>query len=58
MDIAALSTSMSQSSLAQEVNIRVLMLAQQQAQVQGQNLAQLMEKSVDPNLGRSLDISI
>ncbi|MGN7360424.1 YjfB family protein [Paenibacillus sp. SAF-054] len=58
MDIAALSTSMSQAALAQQVSLSVLSMAKGQAELQGQNLIQLMEKSIDPNLGKKLDISI
>ncbi|USB34158.1 YjfB family protein [Paenibacillus sp. YPG26] len=58
MDIAALSTSMSQSSLAQAVGIKVLSMAKEQAEAQAQNMVQLIQKSMDPNLGRQLDISV
>jgi hypothetical protein len=58
MDIAAMSTAMSQSQLSQAVSIQVLAMANNQAKTQGQNLIRLMEKSLDPNMGRSLDISI
>lgn len=58
MDIAALSMSMSQASLFQAVNISVMNIAKNQATIQGQALVQMMEKSVDPNLGQKLDISV
>lgn len=58
MDIAALSTTMSQASLAQQVSLSVLSMAKGQAEVQGQNLVQMIEKSVDPNLGKRIDISV
>lgn len=58
MDIAALSISMSQASLSQAVGLRVLSMAKNQASIQGQGLVQMMEKSVDPNLGKNLDISV
>ncbi|UNK20139.1 YjfB family protein [Paenibacillus sp. N3/727] len=58
MDIAALSISMSQASLSQAVGLRVLSMAKNQANIQGQGLVQMMEKSVDPNLGQKLDISV
>lgn len=58
MDIAALSISMSQASLSQAVGLRVLSMAKNQANIQGQGLVQMMEKSVDPNLGKNLDISV
>ncbi|MEC0370711.1 YjfB family protein [Paenibacillus chibensis] len=58
MDIAALSTSMSQAALHEQVGVAVLRMAKGQAELQGQNLIQMMEKSIDPNLGKKLDISI
>ncbi|MCF2719099.1 MULTISPECIES: YjfB family protein [Paenibacillus] len=56
MDIAALSTGMSQASLAQAVSVKVLSMAKDQAGEQGQALVQMMEKSVQPHLGGQLDI--
>ncbi|WP_138494595.1 YjfB family protein [Paenibacillus pinistramenti] len=58
MDIAAVSMSLSQSRLSQAVSVQVLSLAKGQAEAQGQDLVKMMEKSADPNLGKSLDISI
>ncbi|MFU1797788.1 YjfB family protein [Paenibacillus azoreducens] len=58
MDIAALSTSMSQAALAQQVSLSVLRMAKGQAELQGQNLIKMMEKSIDPNLGKNIDISV
>lgn len=59
MDIAAASTSMSQAALSQAVGIRVLSMAKNQAEIQGQNLVQMVEKSsVHPNLGKNLDIRV
>ncbi|WP_082726975.1 YjfB family protein [Paenibacillus riograndensis] len=58
MDIAALSVSMNQSSLKQAVGLQVLSIAKNQAEIQGQNLAQMLSQSVDPNLGKTLDIKV
>lgn len=58
MDIAAASTAMSQGALAQAVSIRVMNMAKNQAELQGQNLMKLMEQSLNPNVGKNLDISI
>ncbi|WP_082112431.1 YjfB family protein [Paenibacillus sp. DMB20] len=58
MDIAALSISMNQASLAQAASLKVLGMAKNQAEIQGQALVQMMEKSIDPNLGNKLDISV
>ncbi|MET3208356.1 UNVERIFIED_CONTAM: hypothetical protein ABIC26_001292 [Paenibacillus sp. PvR008] len=56
MDIAALSTGMSQASLAQAVSVKVASMAKDQAGEQGQALIQMMEKSVQPHLGGQLDL--
>ncbi|RIX50800.1 putative motility protein [Paenibacillus nanensis] len=58
MDIAALSTSLSSASLSQAVSIRVLSMAKGQAEQQGQSLVQMMNASLDPNLGKNLDIRV
>lgn len=58
MDIAALSMAMSQASLAQNVGIQVMSLAKDQAETHGQALVEMLEKSIDPNLGKTLDISV
>jgi hypothetical protein len=56
MDIAALSTNMSQIGLAQAVSVKVVSMAKDQASEQGQAMIQMMEKSVQPYLGGQLDI--
>ncbi|RAV22269.1 YjfB family protein [Paenibacillus contaminans] len=56
MDIAALSSSMSQASLAQAVSIRVMALAKNTAEQQSQNVVQLLSQNIHPNLGKNLDI--
>ncbi|MGF7046190.1 hypothetical protein J2T13_000652 [Paenibacillus sp. DS2015] len=56
MDIAALSISMNQASLSQAVGIKLLTISKDQVEIQGNNLVQMLEKSVAPNLGRNLDI--
>lgn len=58
MDIAALSTSLNQAAVAQAASLKVLVLAKNQAETQGQNLVRMMEQSINPNLGKNLDISI
>jgi hypothetical protein len=59
MDIAATSVAMSQSALSQAVGIRVLSMAKNQAEIQGQNLVQMLSQSqVHPTLGRNLDIKV
>ncbi|CQR57490.1 YjfB family protein [Paenibacillus sonchi] len=58
MDIAALSVSMNQAGLKQAVGLQVLSIAKNQAEIQGQNLAQMLSQSLDPNLGKTLDIKV
>lgn len=58
MDIAALSIAMSQASLAQNVGVSVLSLAKNQAETQSQIMVEMLGKSVAPNLGKTLDISV
>ncbi|MFD1957637.1 YjfB family protein [Paenibacillus thailandensis] len=57
MDIAATSSAFSQAALMQAVSLRVMDMAQTQAQQQGDNLAQMMA-SVQPHIGRQLDIKV
>lgn len=56
MDIAALSMSLSQMKVAQEASVSVMKLAMDTAQGQMQDFTKIMEQSVNPNLGTSIDI--
>ena len=58
MDIAALSMSLSQASLSQAVGLKVASLVKGQAEAQSQGLVQMMNGSLDPNLGKRLDIRV
>lgn len=58
MDVAAVSISMSQASLAQNVNIAVTKLAMDSMSQTGANLTKMMELSVNPGLGSKFDVSI
>ncbi len=58
MDIAAVSISMSQASLAQNVNIAVAKLAMNNMNQKGADLTKMMELSVNPGLGSNFDVSI
>ncbi|WP_074112219.1 YjfB family protein [Paenibacillus sp. P46E] len=58
MDIAALSVSLGQASLQQAAGLQVLSIAKDQAEIQGQNMAQMLQQSVHPNLGKTLDIRV
>lgn len=58
MDIAALSMGLSQMKLANEVGVSVLKMAMDTSQGQADNLTQMMEQSVNPNIGGSIDIKL
>lgn len=63
MDIAALSTNLSQMKVAQQVGLSVMKMAMDTAKIQSADLAQLvtsnsiaLEQSVNPHLGHNLDV--
>ncbi|MBM7563833.1 YjfB family protein [Paenibacillus sacheonensis] len=56
MDIPSLSISMAQSSVMQAVNVSVLKMAVDMSNQQSQQLTQMMERSVTPNLGGNFDL--
>ncbi|MNC35853.1 YjfB family protein [Paenibacillus ihuae] len=58
MDIAALSIAMSQASLQQAVGLQVMSIAKNTAELQGQNMAQMLQQSPHPDLGKTLDIQV
>jgi len=55
MDIAALSMVMSQTAVAQQASIQVMNISVDQAKQQSEQLAKMMETSVTPHLGGSVD---
>jgi len=58
MDIAALSISMSQASLGQQVGIAVAKLAMGSTTQNVEDLTKMMEMSINPNVGVNFDVSI
>jgi len=58
MDIVAISTIMSQAMLNQEASISVMKMAMDTAKVQTSDLANMMEKPVNPHIGSNLDIKL
>ena len=65
MDIAALSTNISQIKVAQQANISVLKMAMDTAEVQAVDITQMleanakmMEQSINPHLGGNIDIKL
>lgn len=58
MDIAALSTQLSQANLKQDVGISLMKMVKEQTSVQTQGLTKLIENSVQPHLGGNVDLKI
>jgi len=58
MDIAALSISMSQALLGEQVGVSVAKLATDNFTQDSQDLTKMMEMSINPNVGVNFDVSI
>ena len=58
MDIPQMSMALSQTSLMNNVNIALLSKSLDANKEMGDNMVKMMEQSVTPNLGQSLDISV
>jgi hypothetical protein len=58
MDIPAMSMALSQNNLSQAVGVSVLNLAKDASIQQSQDMVQLIQQSVQPSLGRNLDIRV
>ncbi|QHT62211.1 putative motility protein [Paenibacillus lycopersici] len=58
MDIPAVSVSMSQGKLMNDVGIGVLKMATDQMTQQSQQLTQMMAQSVQPHLGSTIDLRV
>ncbi|MFB5761675.1 YjfB family protein [Paenibacillus medicaginis] len=58
MDIGSTSMALSQSSLKLNSSIKVLSMSKDMAETQGLAMIQMMEKSVQPNLGGKLNIRV
>lgn len=56
MDIAALSMALSQMNVRQEASISVMKKSMDQAEVNGENVVKMLEQSVQPHLGGSVDL--
>lgn len=56
MDIAAMSTALSQNALSQAVGIQMLSMSKDMAEQQGQQMADMLKQAPHPNLGSKLDI--
>lgn len=58
MDIAALSTSMAMTDVANQASIRVLSMSLDNLETSGDGLRKMMEMSVNPGLGANIDVSV
>ena len=58
MDIAALSVSLNQGKLAQQVGLAVFKKAMDSAKVNSDAMLKVMEQSVNPNVGSNIDIRV
>ncbi len=58
MDIAALSMGLSQIKIAQEASVSVMKMAMDTAKNRSSDLTKMMEKSVNPSLGKNIDIKL
>lgn len=58
MDIAALSSGLSQISVAREASVEVMKMAMDTAKSQLADLTKIMEQSAAPHVGQSIDIRL
>ena len=58
MDITALSSGLSQANLMSKVSASILKLSMDTVEQSMDNMIKMMETSVNPNLGGTIDISI
>lgn len=55
MDIAALSTVLSQASLQQQASIKVMDKVMDESDTQTDSMVKMLEQSVSPHLGSTID---
>lgn len=58
MDIASLSTNLARQNLLTQVSVAILDKTLETVNDGGENLAKMMEQSVQPELGQNIDICI
>ena len=58
MDIAALSVAMANVEVAQQVGVSLAAKAMDNIEIQGQSLIKMMEQSVTPDLGQTIDVKL
>ncbi|QXM05183.1 YjfB family protein [Crassaminicella indica] len=58
MDIAAMSTIMSQEKVMQQASLSVMKMAMDTSKSQSVELTKMMEQSVNPHVGGNIDIKL
>ena len=58
MDIAKLSIMMSQSQLKQQASISVMKQTMDHAEMQSEQMIQMLQQSVQPHLGGNIDVRV
>lgn len=58
MDVAALSTALSNVNLANQVSVQVLSMSLDTLEATGEGMRKMMEMSVNPSVGGNIDISV
>ncbi|WP_110942986.1 YjfB family protein [Inediibacterium massiliense] len=58
MDIAALSMGLSQMKVAQQSSVSVMKMAMDTSKEQMSDLTKMMEQSVNPHIGGSIDLKL
>lgn len=58
MDVAALSTALSNVNLANQVSVQVLSMSLDTLEVTGDGMRKMMEMSVNPSVGGNIDVSV
>ncbi|WP_281863645.1 YjfB family protein [Planomicrobium okeanokoites] len=56
MDIAALSMALSQMNVRQEATVSVIKKSMDQAETNGDSVVKMLEQSVQPHIGISIDL--
>ncbi|BAM48011.1 MAG: putative motility protein [Amphibacillus sp.] len=58
MDIAKLSILMNQTQLKQQASMSVMKQTMDQAEIQSEQMIQMLQQSVQPHLGAHIDVKI
>ncbi|SKA73554.1 Putative motility protein [Clostridium sp. USBA 49] len=58
MDIASISINLNQAKVAQETSLAVMKLAMDTGKQTANETVKMIEESIDPNLGKIIDVSV